>query len=748
MKSILNLLNEENTLVSEYNDAETNTMNSVKEEKKMKAIEINNVGSVKEEKTMMSFAEFKDARCAGCGFNSGEDKCDDGYCCEGILQDFLVYHGTSVVKAIKEEEKNMKSFDEFVAVVCNRCNHAEPMYECIDCPLSKMVQTNIMEKESMKSYLERLYKDEPEKAAVLSRIRWTPAGDIVHTLYNESQLVYLYNKYLAYARFYEHKLDLINKDMIKYDYKNEMIADCKDQMIAEYKAQMIADCKDCIADWSKETKSKFFAINKLRLAVPKGSEEKKKELIEECIAQNEKLLKHYLTKEEIEILEIDKMNPIKEEKNMNFIKEEKKMKTYAELKDEKAKKREAKIEKVLAKGTEVYKYPIAIKNRSREQEPVYLKDLRALYNLSYEAESNSEFNRLLYRLKHGAALIDDNNNVIYQEDEGYYACMLTSERRYRSAAQHLVPKCNSQHDAVGVVIDYCNSMNTYYTGKFLNTIYRKVCGIGLVNYKDEGFGSVKQLQEAAAKFTFADKATLEEFDVKAPKVKIFNGYLVNHTPFIEVTTCSENTDETYSISYTVVPAPKTPAERAILENASSRDITHGIFSPLRTYDAAHKYHVVQAPKRFSKKGAHFAINDAYAKKEGYFTSAISTANYRSYAPKDEGLSYYAILEGGKTKQADYDDYLDHSEMGMYDKGITHTLADAWRDFAATLSDEDKKFFGVDDKPQGMTEYDPEQEGFAFPYSGHETALTDALDGYEEAVKFNKALSSAIVRPKF
>ena len=372
----------------------------------------------------------------------------------------------------------------------------------------------------------------------------------------------------------------------------------------------------------------------------------------------------------------------------NFIKEEKNMKTYAELKAEKAKKREAKIDKILAKATDKYQYPIFIKNRSREQEPVRLKDLRSLYYKSYEAESNSKFKQLLYRLKHGAALVDYANNVIYQNDEGYYAVMLTTANRYRSAAQHLIPKNTNQHDAVGIVVDYCNSMNTYCTSKFMHDIYSLVCGIGLVNYTDEGFGSRKELYAASKKYTLDDTLLLRDFDVYAPRVSIFNGYLVNRTKFVEPTICCSEVNE----------------------------------------------------KSYNK---------------GYYTSAISTANYRSYAPKDERLSYEAEknLELGWSdheteRQADYDDYLDHSEKGMFDKGITHTLADAWRDFAATLSDEDKKFFGVDDKPQGMTEYDPEQEGFAFPYSGHETALTDALDGYEEAVKFNKALSSAIVRPKF
>lgn len=349
----------------------------------------------------------------------------------------------------------------------------------------------------------------------------------------------------------------------------------------------------------------------------------------------------------------DYMNYVKEENNMkaieinkvNSIKEEKKMNN-----------REAKIEKVLAKATEVYQYPIFIKNSSREQEPVRLKDLRFWYNLSYKAEHNQKFNRLLYRLKHGAALVDDANNIIYQNDEGYYACMLTSANRYRSAAQHLIPKHTTQHDAVGIVIDYCNTMNSVFTDKFLHDIYSIVCGVGLVHYVDEGFGSRKELYAAAKKYTIDDTLLLRDFDVYAPRVSIFNGYLVNRTKFVEPTICCSEVDE---MSYN----------------------------------------------------------------KGYYTSAISTANYRTYAPKDERLSYEAEknLELGWSdreteRQADYDEYLDHAELGMFDKGITHTLADAWREFAATLSEEDKEFFKVDtDYPQGLTEYDPEQEGFAFNF---------------------------------
>lgn len=405
---------------------------------------------------------------------------------------------------------------------------------------------------------------------------------------------------------------------------------------------------------------------------------------------------------------------------MNSVKEEKKMKYKNE-------------------------YPIAVKVNSFEQPAVKLATLKE----AYAEADNSTLYKAFYSIFHSAPVVDDNNNIIYQKDHGYYKLRFVSASVFREKAQGIVPKQCTKDEAIKAVQKWTKTKNSAYSIKFLNDMYAMICDSGVVVVDDEGFGDRETLCKASEKFTFADKATLEEFDVKAPKVKIFNGYLVNHTPFIEVTTCGENTDETYSCNYMVIPAPKTYTERAILENASSRDITHGIFSPLRTYDAAHRYHVVQAPKHYSKKGAHFAIGDAYAKQDGYFTSPISTANYRAYAPKDERLSFHAEKqlelgwsEHAKERQADYDDYLDHSEMGMFDKGITHELAEAWRDFAATLSDENKKFFGIDDNPQGMTEYDPEQEGFAFPYPA--TRDIDE-DEYEYTLM---ALESAIVRPKF
>lgn len=415
--------------------------------------------------------------------------------------------------------------------------------------------------------------------------------------------------------------------------------------------------------------------------------------------------------------------------NVNSIKEEKKMKYK-------------------------YEYPVAVKVNSFKQADVRLSWLKSDYNEG----DNSKLYSAFYRIFHGAAVVDSKKNVLYQKDHGYYKLQFVSAARFRELNQGIVPKeyvedgailtKENKDKAIEAVKKWTKTKNSAYSIKFLNEMYTMICGHGVVVVDDEGYGDRDTLCKASEKFTFADKTVLEEFDVTTPKFKIFNGYLDNNTPFIEVTTCIENVDEDYGCNYMVVPAPKTYAERAILENSGSRDVTHGIFAPLRTHDIKHGYYVVQAPKHWGSRGALFAVADAHAKRKGYFTSAISTANYRAYAPKDEGLSYYAIREGGKTKQADYDDYLDHSEMGMFDKGITHELAEAWREFAATLSEENKEFFGIHDNPQGMTEYDPEQEGFAFPYASHETALTDALDDYEEAVKFNKALRSAIVKPNF
>lgn len=313
--------------------------------------------------------------------------------------------------------------------------------------------------------------------------------------------------------------------------------------------------------------------------------------------------------------------------NVNFTKEEKKMKNQ---------------------------YPVAVKVASNPQLPIKLYDLRKAYNM----RDNSALYSVFYRVFHGAAIIDNRGNCLYCKDHGYYKLRFVSAAEFKEKAQGIVPKKCTKDEAIQAVQKWTRSKNSSYSTQFLNEVYTLICGHGVMECNDEGFGSRKELYSAAKKYTSDDKLFLEAFDVQIPRTQIFNGYLHNGVQFLEATICT---------------------------------------SP----------------------------DDGYNK--GYYTQAISTASYRTYAPKDERLSYYGEREGTNQRQADYDQYLTHSEMSMYDKAATHELAEAWAQFIDTLYDDDRAFFLKDDlHPMGLTNYE-KIEADEDPFYGPITTYYESSD---------------------